>query len=244
MFWVPQRLRCRTVDLSSRKLTKRHAITALVAGCLLAGGANALAEVTVYNNNFASQGRYDEIERSGGGKRCERKYREKSKVLLASLKKSPATCAFRPPIQGDEELPNHALTIDAKVLKKTPRSARKGAFFELTVRAGGKGSGYALRIFPQRQRYELRRGPKGSGFPAGGKSKAIKRTNSRNRIDLVATGAEIIAAVNGKEIARVDDTNPGAVEGRKVRFAIGNKSNTKAKTVGTFKQVAVAVPDP
>jgi hypothetical protein len=225
-------------------MTKRHAITALVAGCLLTGGANALAEVTVYDNDFASQGRYDEIERSGGGKRCERKYREKSKVLLASLKKAPANCAFRPPIQGDEELPNHTLTIDAKILKRTPKSARKGAFFELTVRAGGKGSGYSLRVFPQRQRYELRRGPKGSGFPASGKNKAIKKTNSRNRIELIATGAEIVAAVNGKELARVADTNPGAVEGRKVRFAIGNQSNTKAKTVGTFKQIAVAVPDP
>jgi hypothetical protein len=239
-----QRLRCSTVDLSARHLTKRRAITALAAGCLLAGGANALAEVTVYDNDFSSQGRYDEIERSGGGKRCERKYREKSKVLLASLKKSPANCAFRPPVQGDQELPNHALTIDAKILKKTPKGARKGAFFELTVRAGGKGSGYSLRIFPERQRYELLRGPKGSGFPAQGKNKAIKKTNSRNRIDLVATGAEIIAAVNGKELARIADTNPGAVEGRKVRFAIGNQSNTSAKTVGTFKQVAVAVPDP
>jgi hypothetical protein len=230
--------------LSARPLTKRRALTALAAGCLLAGSATALAEVTVYDNDFSSQGRYDEIERSGGGKRCERKYREKSKVLLASLKKSPANCAFRPPIQGDEELPNHQLTIDAKILKRTPKSARKGAFFELTVRAGGKGTGYILRIFPERQRFELTRGPKGSGFPASGKNKAIKRTNSRNRIDLIATGAEIVAVANGKELARVNDSNPGAVEGRKVRFAIGNQKEGAAKTVGTFKQVAVAVPDP
>jgi hypothetical protein len=230
--------------VSARPLTRRRAITALAAGCLLAGSASALAEVTVYSNDFSSQGRYDEIERSGGGKRCERKYREKSKVLLASLKKSPATCAFRPPVQGDEELPNHQLSIDAKILKRTPKAARKGAFFELTVRAGGKGTGYSLRIFPERQRFELVRGPKGSGFPASGKNKAIKRTNSRNRIDLIATGAEIVATVNGKELARVNDTNPGAVEGRKVRFAIGNQKTGTAKTVGTFKQVAVSVPDP
>jgi hypothetical protein len=227
-----------------RSVTKRRVIAGLAAGCLLAGGATALAEVTVYDNDFSTQGRYDEIARSGGGKRCDRKYREKSKILLASVKKSPANCAFRPPIQGDDELPNHSVLIDAKILKKTPSSARKGAFFEVTVRAGGKGSGYTLRIFPERQRFELTRGPGGQGFPVSGKNKAIKKTNSRNRIVLTATGAEIVATVNKKELASVSDSNPGAVEGRKVRFAIGNQSNTDKKTVGTFKEVAVSVPDP
>jgi hypothetical protein len=230
--------------VSIRPLTKRRAITALAAGCLLAGGATALAEVTVYDNDFSTQGRYDEISRSGGGKRCERKYRDKSKVLLASLKKSPGNCAFRVPVQGDDDLPNHSVLIDAKILKRTPKPARKGAFFEVTVRAGGKGTGYSLRILPERQRFELRRGPKGQGFPASGKNKAIKKTNSRNRIAITATGANITATVNNKELATVSDSNPGAVEGRKVRFAIGNQSNGGEKTVGTFKEVAVSVPDP
>jgi hypothetical protein len=211
---------------------KRRLIAALVAGCLLGGGATALAAVTVYDNDFSTQGRYDEIVRSGGGKRCDRKYREK------------ANCSFRPPVQGDDELANHELTIDAKILKKTAKPARDGAFFEVTVRAGGKGTGYSLRIFPERQRFELYRGPDGSGFPVVGKNKAIKRTNSRNTIDITATGAEIVATVNGKEVARVSDTNPGAVDGRKVRFAIGNQSKADDKTVGTFKEVAVSVPDP
>lgn len=223
---------------------QRRAIAALAAGCLVAGAATAVAEVTVYDNDFSSQSRFDEIARSGGGKRCDRKYRAKSKVMLASVKKGPATCAFRPPIQGDDELPNHELTVEGKILKKTPKSVRGSAFFELTVRAGGNRSGYSLRIFPQRQRFELRRGPSGSGFPVEGKNKAIKKVNSRNTITLVATGAEIIAAVNGKELARVADTNPGAVEGRKVRFAIGSQASKAERVIGTFREVAVAVPDP
>jgi hypothetical protein len=227
-----------------RTVTKTRLIAALGAGCLLAGGATALAEVTVYDNDFSTQGRYDEIARSGGGKRCDRKYREKSKVLLASVKKGPADCAFRPPIQGDDELPNHSVLIDAKLLKRTPKESRKSAFFEITVRAGGKGTGYSLRVFPERQHFELSRGPTGQGFPAAGKNKAIKKTNSRNKIVLTATGAEIVATVNGKELASVADSNPGAVEGRKVRFAIGNQAKKDAKTVGTFKEVAVSVPDP
>jgi hypothetical protein len=227
-----------------RTATKRRLVAALAAGCLLGGGATALAEVTVYDNDFGTQGRYNEIERSGGGKRCDRKYREKSKVLLASVKKGPADCAFRPPIQGDDVLPNHSVLIDAKLLKRTPKDARKSAFFEITVRAGGKGSGYSLRIFPQRQHFSLSRGPDGQGFPVSGKNKAIKKTNSRNKIELTATGAQIVARVNGKQLASVADTNPGAVEGRKVRFAIGNQKGKDSKTVGTFKEVAVSVPDP
>ena len=62
---------------------------------------------------------------------------------------------------------------------------------------------------------------------------------------MIATGAELRAVVNGKEIAKVADSNPGQVRGRKVRFAVGSRSNKKnKKTVGTFRQVTVAVPDP
>ena len=62
---------------------------------------------------------------------------------------------------------------------------------------------------------------------------------------MIATGAELRAVVNGKEIAKVADSNPGQVRGSKVRFAVGTRSNKKnKKTVGTFQRVAVAVPDP
>jgi hypothetical protein len=227
-----------------RHVTKRRLIAVLAAGCLLGGGATALAEVTVYDNDFSTQGEYNDIANSGGGKRCVRKYRDKSKVFLASVKKGPADCAFRPPVQGDDVLPNHSVLIDAKLLKKTSKDARKSAFFEITVRAGGKRSGYSLRVFPKRQHFVLSRGPDGQGFPVQGKNKAIKKSNSRNKIELIATGAQIVAKVNGKQLASVADTNPGAVEGRKVRFAIGNQKGKDGKTVGTFKEVAVSVPDP
>ena len=225
------------------KLT-RVAIAALVAGSL-ALAASALAEVTVYENDFSSQGKFREIERSGGGKRCDKKYREKSKVMLASVKRNPTTCSFRPPVQGDDSLPNHGVSVDAKVLKNTTKSVRGSVFIETTVRAGGGGTGYSLRIFPQRKRYELSRGPAGAGFPQSGKSSAIKKVNERNRIEIIATGAEIRAVVNGKEVAKVADSNPGQVQGRKVRFALGCRSKKKnKKVVATFKRVAVSVPNP
>jgi hypothetical protein len=225
------------------KLT-RVAMGALVAGSL-ALAASALGEVTVYDNDFSSQGKFREIHRSGGGKRCDKKYREKSKVMLASVKRNPTTCSFRPPVQGDDSLPNHGVSVDAKVLKNTAKAVRGSVFIEATVRAGGGGTGYSLRIFPQRKRFELSRGPAGGGFPKSGKSSAIKKVNERNRIELVATGAEVTAVVNGKEVAKIADSNPGQVQGRKVRFALGCRSKKKnTKVVATFKRVAVSVPNP
>ena len=219
-------------------------VLATAFAVLAAGAATSLAAVTVYSNDMSSQAEFNEIVRSGGGKRCDRKYREKSKVMHASVKKSPTTCSFRPPVQGDRELPNYGFAVEGKILKDTPRGMRGGAFIEVSVRAGGSNTGYSFRIFPDRDRYELTRRPNGAGFPDKGKSDAIKGINERNRIELVATGAEIAAFVNGKEVARLNDSNPGQVPGNKLRFALGSQSDKDKTVTATFKKVAVSVPDP
>ncbi len=227
-----------------RQTTTALALAIGATALLAAGISTALASVTVYSNDFGSQARYDEIARAGGGKRCDRGYRKKSKAMRATVKVSPTTCSFRPPVQGDKELPNHKVTVEGKILKQTPKSVRGSAFIEVTVRAGGGNTGYSLRVFPQKQRFEFVRGPDGGDFPIDGKSDAIKKINERNALRVDATGAKIRAFVNGKEVASVDDGNLGQVAGTKVRFAIGSLSNKSKDTVGTFKRVAVAVPDP
>ena len=229
-----------------RRFKLSRALAAVAATALVAGAATTLAEVPVYDNDMSSQGDFNEILRSGGGKRCDKKYREKSKVLLAKVRKTPTTCSFRPPVQGDDELPNQGVAVDGKILEKTPKALRSKAFIEATVRAGGSGTGYALRIYPKKQRFEVRRGPDGGDFPATGRSDAINKIDEKNRIEVIATGAEITALINGEEVARLTDTNPGQVEGTKVRFAIGSGSqrDTEKTVVGTFKRIAVSVPDP
>ena len=219
---------------------------AIVLATLGIGGAAALAEVVVYTNNMRTEADFKEILRSGGGKRCDKKYREKSEVMLASVKKTPTTCSFKPPVQGDDEIPNQGVAVDGKILAETPKFLRNKAFIEVTVRAGGGGTGYTLRIYPKKQRFELKRGPDGGAFPATGHSDAIKKIDVKNRIEVIATGAEIRALVNGKEIAKLNDSNPGQVSGRKIRFAIGSGSqrDTEKTVVGTFKRIAVSVPDP
>lgn len=219
-------------------------LAALAVAGVTAGLAGVAYGITVYANDFSTKAEFAQIVRSGGGKACDRRYRAKQNAMLVSIKKGSASCAFRAPVQGDSELPNHALGVDAKILDDTPKSVREGAFVELTLRAGGGGVGYTLRVFPEKKKFELVRGPKGGGnFPVRGKSNAIKRTGARNKLSLVVKGAGVTASANGKELAAVQDDDPGQVTGRKVRFAIGSAKNTKKDVVAVVKTVNVGVPE-
>lgn len=223
--------------------TRTTRVTAAVLAAALAVAATATAAVTVYDNNFSTRTEFGEIAKSGGGKRCDRKYRKKSNAMRASVEQGPTTCSFRPPVQGDGELPNHVATLDGKILKSTPNSVRGRAFVEISLRSGGGGVGYFLRVFPEKQRFELIRGPDGGGggFPARGESRAIKPINKRNKLRLTAAGADIRATVNGEEVASVTDSDPGQVTGRKVRFAVGNDKQSGKDVSAVFKRISVGV---
>jgi hypothetical protein len=209
---------------------------------MIAGLGTAFADFGVYANDFGSRTEFKEIIRSGGGKACDRRYRKQSNSMVASVRRANTTCSFRPPVQGDGELPNHSVTLDGKILKKTVKSVRGGAFLEVTVRAGAGDTGYSLRVFPKKHRFELRRTPSGDGFPVRGKNKAIKGIDDRNLLRIAARGAKISASVNGTELAVVDDVNPGQVLGTKIRFSVGNAKQKSKPVVATFKRIAVAVP--
>jgi hypothetical protein len=217
-------------------------VIAAAPATALAVAATAIAGVTVYENDFSSRGEFSEIGKSGG-KACDRSYRKKSGSMRASVERGPVTCSFRPPVQGDSELPNHVVKVDGKILESTPNSVRGGAFIEVSLRAGGGGVGYMLRVFPEKKRFELIRGPEGGGggFPAQGRNPNIKPVNKRNKLRLTATGGEITAAVNGEQIATVTDDDPGQVPGRKVRFGVGGEKQSGKDVGAVFRRVSVGV---
>ncbi|MGH2953260.1 MAG: hypothetical protein ACRDK9_04450 [Solirubrobacterales bacterium] len=209
----------------------------------LAATATAVAGVTVYENDFSTRAEFREIAKSGGGKRCDRSYRKKSKAMRASVKQGPTTCSFRPPVQGDGELPNHVGRLDGKILKSTANSVRGRAFIEISLRSGGGGVGYSLRVFPEKKRFELIRVPDGGGpgFPAEGRGAKIKPINKRNKLRLTTAGADIVASVNGERVASVTDNDPGQVTGRKVRFGVGSEKDSGKDVAAVFKRVSVGV---
>ena len=224
--------------------TRFKTTLATLLAVALSGALAALAfGISVYSNDFSSEAEYEQIVRSGGGKSCDKVYRKKQNAMLVSVKKGPLTCAFRVPVEGDSELPNHAVGIETKLLSSTAKGVRDGAFVEVTLRAGGGGVGYTLRVFPTRGKFELTRGPGDGGeFPVRGRAKAIKGVNERNDVSLSARGAQLVASVNGKELASVQDSNPGQVTGRKVRIAVGGKKSSQNDVLAIIRRVGVGVP--
>ena len=218
------------------------ALSAVIALALTGALAAVALGVSVYTNDFSSQAEYDQVVRSGGGKSCDRVYREEQNAMLVTVKKGPLACGFRVPVEGDSELPNHAIGVESKLLSSTAKSVRDGAFIEVTLRAGGGGVGYTLRVFPARGKFELRRGPAGGEFPVRGKDDAIKGVNERNNVSLVARGAQVSASVNGKEVASVQDSNPGQVTGRKVRLAVGGQKSSSKDVAVVIRRLSVGVP--
>jgi hypothetical protein len=240
---TPTRPRTSALNSGRPRLRLTVALTAALALALSAMLAAVAFGISVYSNDFSSEAEYDQIVRSGGGKSCDRVYRDKQNAMLVTVKKGPLTCGFRVPVIGDSELPNHAVAMETKLLSSTAKGVRDGAFVEVTARAGGGGVGYTLRVFPARQKFELRRGPGDGGeFPVKGKDKAINGVNERNNLTLVTRGAQISASVNGKELASVQDANPGQVTGRKVRIAAGGQKSSSNDVAVVVRRVGVGVP--
>lgn len=225
-------------------LHRRSWIGVLVGVALLMAALSAVAfgTVVVYKNQFANRGDVRELKKEGG-KACERDFSREHKRLVVIAEKAPKNCPFRVPVAGDRPRPDHVITTDAKLSKDTPKALRRAAFVAVMLRVGREG-GYELRVFPKRERFELRRSPNGSGFPAKGASPAIKGMGKSNKLRLHAVGSRITASVNGTELANVRDPRPGELDGVRVQLALGNRGDSPRKTKGGFDDLRVAVPDP
>ncbi len=223
-----------------RKPTRTLALL-LTAGALsLALTASAAAIVYVYGNGFSSRGAFKEIKRSGGGKKCDKRYREKPKTMGVSVK-GKRLCEFSPPVVGDASQPNHVIFAKGQILpRKTPKALRKSAYLAVKLRLG-RGDWYELEIRPKSGRYKLDRSPNSNAVSEAGRSDAIRKLNKPNALRLEAKGARIRASVNGDELVSVVDPNPEGVGGRKVGFGVGSRKNSSRPTVGSFTRVRVGI---
>jgi hypothetical protein len=212
---------------------------ALVAGAL---GAVAFATVTVYQNPFAHRGDVRELKKQGG-KACMREFSRTHNRLVVMATRAPKNCPLRLPVAGDGPRPEHVIKVDTKISKETPKSVRRRAYVAVALRVGGK-TGYELRVFPKRGRFELLRKPNGAGFPDEGRSRAIHGIGKNNTLRLQTFGRRIVAGVNGRQLASMPDRNSGRVGGRRVQIALGNRGDSRKSTKGTFDRLMVAVPDP
>jgi hypothetical protein len=227
--------------MPSKRQTSRSVALLLAAGALSLGlAASATAVIYVYGNGFSSRAAFKEIQRTGGGKKCDKRYREKSKSMGVSVV-GKRLCDFGPPVVGDAAQPNHVVFAKGQVLpKKTPKSLREGAYLAVKVRSG-RGDSYELQIRPKGGRYKLLRNPQAGAVSEEGRSEAIRPLNKPNSLRLEVKGARVTAFVNGERLVSVQDPNPEEVGGRKVGFGIGSRKNSDRAIVGVFDRVRVGI---
>lgn len=226
------------------RLTTRTPALLVALAAIGIGAATALAGVTVYKNDFSSNREAKEL-RHAEGKHCDKRWRKKAESVRVDVKKGPNLCGYRPPVQGDTPGPDLDFQAKQKLLKVTPKGIRDGAYLVLEVRSA-KNTGYQLRVFPSKHKFQLVRVPSGggSGFPAKGTSNAIKGVNKPNVLRLSAVGDKVTAKVNGKKVAGVTDSNAAEVSGRSLEVGVGNKKSTNKVASGTLDDLKVQVPKP
>jgi hypothetical protein len=227
--------------MRSNRNTARPLAVLLAAGALsLTLAAGALAVVYVYGNGFSSKQAFKEVERAGGGKKCDKRYRKESTAMRVSVQ-GKRLCEFSPPVVGDAPQPDHVVYAKGQVLpKKTPKSLREAAYLAVKVRAG-RGDSYELQVRPKGGRFKLLRSPAAGAVSEQGKSDAIKPLKRTNALRLEVKGARVKAFVNGEELASVVDPNPEEVGGRKVAFGIGSRKNSSRAIIGVFERIRVGI---
>jgi hypothetical protein len=215
------------------------------AGALAILASVALANITIYKNDFSTKHEGKELRRSQGDK-CVDRWSEHAKAQEIKVKKGPDTCGYRPPVQGDDSQPDHDFRAKFKVSKQTSRKLRDDAFISIGVRTG-KTSGYELRVFPKTGDCSLRRSPGSGAFPVNCTSEAQSHVHGighHNELRLRAFGNQIKAWVNKSSVAELQDTNASEVGGRKLQVSIGNTKSADKDVVGQVDDLKLQVPKP
>jgi hypothetical protein len=222
----------------------RLRITAAGALCALLVAGIAAADVTVYENSFASRASVNDLRKVEGGKDCKRSWAKKDDELSVEIKEGAVTCEFATPVRGDGPGPDHHLEVKATVSKEIPKSLRNRVFVAISVR-DNQSAGYELRIAPGTGSWEVRRQPEAEGFPLGGNDEAIAGLGKANRLSLQAFGDSVTAAVNGKKVVDgMPDSSAADVEGRRTTIGFGTEGNAKERIGARFDDLRVLLPNP
>jgi hypothetical protein len=217
---------------------------AAVLACAASAGA---ALVGIYRNPMESDAQRAQIVKLSG-ERCGRGGSDHAVRVVVG--KRTKECAYRTPVIGRD------LEIAAvgRLLSNTPKPVQRKAFLALNLRTGGGGAGYQLAVFPLQGKAQLRKVfsdgrveylhiEKGLG------TGALDRANElRLRAFNLSAGpkkgtCQIVAYLNGKPVADVNDAASGELEGRASGFSLGAIGNAKG-VVGSFDDTVVRVPAP
>ena len=224
------------------KVRNRILIAILAAGALALGAATiASGIVPIYENNFASGAKVREIKKLSGGAACSKLHEDKRFVAL--VKGGPTKCIFRTPVVGDGSGPDHQVAATARVDKATSSKIRKQVYVGVGARAAKK-TGFELRVFPKRGRWEVHRSPTGTGFPVKGSSEDINGVGKANEFRLTVFGNTVAAHINGTKVMSRTDSNAAQVSGVNTTLVAAGEKKTQKTAKITFDSFRVRLPNP
>ena len=221
-------------------------------GWLLAGpmtGRSEAASIVLYKNDLGSSQGRSQIKQYGSAANCDAG--GSTKAFKFSLGRQTKDCFYRIPVVGR----SIEVTGTGVLLKSTPASLRGRTWLAVSTRQASNGSRYQLTVFPAQQKVQIRK-MLGNGevryLAVKTKVRKVAKPGGSNRMTLrvfdgvsgVPAGtSRVVAWVNGQRIAVVDDVTPGQLNGRFSTFSIGSGS-VAYKATGSFRNLAVRIPDP
>ena len=226
-----------------RRLLALMALTSAV----LATSASA-AMIGIYRNGMESKAQRGQIVKLSG-ERCGRRGGS-AHALRILIGKRTSECAYRTPVIGRDL----ELAATAKLVEGTPQPIERRAFLALNLRTGGAGAGYQLALFPKQGKAQLRKISsdgrieylqiqKGLRTQAPGRANEL-RLRALNLTSGPKKGScQIVAYVNGRLVADVNDAAAGELEGRASGVSFGAVGKAKG-AMGSFDDLVVRVPSP
>jgi hypothetical protein len=234
----------------------RIALSAAITAALMAFSALALAPaahsasaLTIYKNDLRSSDGRGEIRQLGGKANCRRG--GSSTAFRIKVGKKTRDCYYLIPVVGRDL----QVAATARVFKSTPKDVRPKAFAAVNLRQGSNGTRYQLAVYPSGNRYKVRK-VSGDGkvriLASGKAGSVIKGFGQPNRLTLrafndvkgqPAGSARLLAIVNGKRLAVINDREGGKLESRNSTFSIGADRNATGAS-GSFVNLKLGVPDP
>lgn len=234
----------------------RVAVAAALAAALtafsalaLAADANSASAVTIYKNDLRSSEGRGEIRQYGSKANCARG--GSSSAFRVKIGKKTRDCYYWIPVVGRDV----QIAATARVFKSTPKDVRPKVYAAVNLRQGKNGSRYQLSVYPSGNRYRVTKvaGNGNKRVLAGGKAgKVVNGFGEANRLTLrayndvkgqPAGSARLLAIVNGKRLAVIDDREGGKLEGRDSTFSIGADRNATG-AAGSFVNLKLGLPDP
>jgi hypothetical protein len=246
-------MRSLTISTLSVSRLKALALGLLVSAMAVMslGAASAQASsITLYSNSLKSASGRAQIVKAGAGD-C-RRGGSRDALRFTAGKRTKA-CSFATPVVGRDL----EVTVTGRIFKTVPSRLRESMFISANVRQARDGSQYQLAVFPTGRRFQIRKVlPDGRVriLKADRSVPSVRRFGEPNRVRLRAyngvkgkpsSTARLVAVVNGRTLAVIDDPRGNELDGRDSGFSISTTRKAMAPgSSGSFSGVLIRIPNP